>query len=111
MEWLHNNQRAWELTIDDKCLDDAETRRDVWNRLKPFYDEIMDKDEENIIIVSHGDTLSIFNAMWLGLKPEKLNECDLFGMAGGVSFMTQGQDKKHRIRKLSDMSYIKECVR
>lgn len=108
VEWLHNNQKAWEMTIDDRCLDDAESRRDVWNRLKPFYDEIMDKAEENIIIVSHGDTLSILNAMWLGLEPEMLNQCDLFGMAGGVSFLNQGMDKKHRIRKLSDMSYIKQ---
>lgn len=97
----------WEVTIDDRCLDDAESRRDVWNRMKPFYDEIMDKAEENIIMVSHGDTLSILNAMWLELEPEMLNQCDLFGMAGGVSFLNQGQDKKHRIRKLSDMSYIK----
>ncbi len=107
VEWLHNNQIAREMKIDDRCLDDAESRRDVWNRLKPFYDEIMDKAEENIIIVSHGDTLSILNAMWLGIEPEMLNHCDLFGMAGGVSFFNQGQDKKHKIRKLSDMSYIK----
>jgi Fructose-2,6-bisphosphatase len=79
---------------------------DVCNRLKPFYDEIMDKVEENIIIVSYGDTLSIWNAMWLGFDPEKLNQFDLFGMAGGVSFLNQGKDKKRRIRKLSDMSYM-----
>lgn len=36
-----------------------------------------------------------------------MNQCDLFGMTGGVSFLNQGKDKKHRIRKLSDMSYIK----
>lgn len=35
-------------------------------------------DEKNIIIVSHGDTLSIFNAIWLGLEVEMLNKCNLF---------------------------------
>ena len=34
------------------------------------------KDDENIIIVSHGDTLSIFNAIWLGMDVDMLNKCD-----------------------------------
>ncbi len=67
----------------------------------------MNCKDENIIIVSHGDTLSIFNAMWLGIEPEMLNQCDLFGMAGGVSFMMEDGEGKHKIRRLSDMSYIK----
>ncbi len=67
----------------------------------------MEEDHENVIIVSHGDTLSIFNAMWLGLDIEMLNKCDLFGMAGGVSFLNENQDGKRIIRGLSDMSYLK----
>lgn len=53
---------------------------------------------ENIIIVSHGDTLSVFNAMWLGLNIEMLNKCSFFGMAGGVSFMQENADGKHVIK-------------
>jgi probable phosphoglycerate mutase len=45
--------------------------------------------------------------MWLGLDTEMLNKCDLFGMAGGVSFFHENQDEKHTIRRLSDMSYLK----
>jgi probable phosphoglycerate mutase len=35
-----------------------------------------------------------------------LNKCDLFGMAGGVSFMKENGDRKHIIKRLSDMSYL-----
>ena len=84
---------------------DGESRKDVWNRLIPFFDEIMNSNTSNIIIVSHGDTLSVFNAMWLGLDLDMLNKCDLFGMAGGVSFFTSDDEGKHIIRRLSDMSY------
>ncbi|WP_346889382.1 histidine phosphatase family protein [Clostridium sp. UBA1056] len=107
VQWLRENQTAWEKTIDDRCIPDAESRRETWNRLEPFYNEIMSSDEENIIIVSHGDTLSIFNAMWLGLKPEELNNCDLFGLAGGVSYFIEDNSGKHIIKRLSDMSYVK----
>jgi len=106
VRWLRENLECKEKTIDDRMFHDAESRRDVWNRLLPFYHEIIANNEENIIIVSHGDTLSIFNAMWLGLDAEMLNQCSLFGMPGGVSFMQEDADGKHVIRQLSDMSYM-----
>ncbi len=72
-----------------------------------FIKKILSDKHENIIIISHGDTLSIFNALWLGINVEMLNQCDLFGMAGGVSFLNENPDGKHIIRRLSDMSYLK----
>jgi len=105
VKWLHENQKPFFDNIDHKCLDDVETRRDVWNRLKPFFQEIMEIPEENIIIVSHGDTLSVFNAMWLLLDVEELNYIDIFGAAGGVSFFYENESGKRMIKRLSDMSY------
>ncbi|HCO74231.1 MAG TPA: histidine phosphatase family protein [Clostridium sp.] len=107
VQWLRENQTAWEKTIDDRCVPDAESRRETWKRLEPFYNDIVSSDDKNIIIVSHGDTLSIFNAMWLGLKPDDLNNCDLFGFAGGVSHFIEDDNGKHIIKRLGDMSYIK----
>ena len=95
-----------EYTIDDKYFHNAESRREVWNRLTPFYEEILNSEIEDIIIVSHGDTLSIFNAMWLGLPVEFLNKGNLHGKSGGVSFLTIDNKGKHIINRLSDMSYI-----
>lgn len=107
VEWAHANSIVWEKTIDDRAFNHSESRRDTWNRLEPFFSEILESDDENLILVSHGDTLSIFNAMWLGLEVEMLNRCDLFGMAAGVSFLYENEDKKRIIKRLSDMSYSK----
>ena len=93
------------LIIDHKCLDDVETRRELWNRLIPLYQEIMEIPEENVIIVSHGDTLSVFNVMWLLLEVEELNYIDIFGTSGGVSFFYENESGKRIIKRLSDMSY------
>ncbi len=106
VRWLKENIENEEKTIYDKCFSDAESRFDVWNRLLPFYDEIMSSDNENIIIVSHGDTLSIFNVMWLGLDPEMLNDIDLSGVSGGVSFLYRKSCGRKIIKRLSDTSYI-----
>ncbi len=107
VKWLRENLEKQERTIDDRLFSDAESRRDEWNRLKPFFEEVMGNEEENIIIVSHGDLLSVFNAMFLGLDVESLNQAEMFGLAGGVSFMFENNDGKRFIKKISDMSYIK----
>ena len=95
-----------EKTIDDRLFSDAESRRDEWNRLKPFYDELMAGNDENIILVSHGDLLSVFNTMFLGLSIETINTSELFGLAGGVSYMFIADDGKRFMKRMSDMSYI-----
>ena len=107
VKWLRENLEKQERTIDDRLFSDAESRRDEWNRLKPFFEEVMGSEEENIIIVSHGDLLSVFNAMFLGLDVESLNQAEMFGLAGGVSFMFENNDGKRFIKKISDMSYIR----
>ena len=106
VQWLRENLEMQEKTIDDRLFSDAESRRDEWNRLKPLFNEIMASEDENIIIVSHGDLLSVFNAMFLGLPVESLNEFELFGMAGGVSFMFENNEGKRFVKRMGDLSFI-----
>ena len=106
VQWLKENIKCQEKTIDDRLFSDAESRRDEWNRLLPFFCEIISNEEEHIILVSHGDLLSVFNTMWLGLPVESLNNFELYGFSGGVSHLLQNNDGKRFIKRMSDMSYI-----
>ena len=63
-------------------------------------------NDKNIIIVSHGDLLSVLNTMLLGFDIDTLNACEIFGIAGGVSHMIVTDDGKRFIKRVSDMSYI-----
>ena len=108
VKWLKDNMECLEKTIDDKMFSNAESRRDVWNRLKPFFDSIISNETENIIIVSHGDLLSVFNTMFLDLEPDFINKCEIFGLAGGVSQMYINDDKKRYIKRISDLSYMQK---
>ena len=107
VQWVRENLECDEKTIDDRLFSDAESRRDEWNRLKPFFDQVMAEDSENIIIVSHGDLLSVFDSMFLGLEVESLNVCEMFGFAGGVSQMIVRDDGKRIIKRISDMSFVR----
>lgn len=106
VEWLRENMEHPENTVDDRLFSDGESRRDAWNRLRPFFEEIMASDAENIIIVSHGDLLSIWNAMFLDLPVESYYQVDIHGPAGGVSHMIVSDDGKRHVRHMNDMSYV-----
>ena len=44
-------------------------------------------EQDALPIVSHGDLLSVFNTMFMGLDIESMNTFEAFGLAGGVSYM------------------------
>lgn len=106
VQWLKDNIKKREEFIYDRCFDDAESREDTWNRLYPFYKQIIENDEENIIIVSHGDLLSLFFSMFLGREINDLNNFNLSGISGGVSFLEIDNKSNHFIRQLNDLSYL-----
>ena len=96
-------------TIDDKSFPGAESMRDVWNRLSVFLNEILASNEENIIIVSHGVSLGIFNLLWLGLDVESLNKCGMWGASGSLSFMREESPEfgmKRTMSRFGDRSYF-----
>ncbi|MBQ7184785.1 MAG: histidine phosphatase family protein [Clostridia bacterium] len=111
VQWLKENLERDEKTVDDRLFSDAESRRDVWNRLKPFFEEMMADEYENVVIVSHGDLLSVFNAMFLGLQVESLNTSEIFGLAGGVSRLIVRDDGKRVIRNIGDMAPVRQLDR
>lgn len=97
-------------TVDDISYPDAESMRDVWNRLSVFLDELLENKAENIILVSHGISLGIFNLLWLDLSVDALNKCEMWGSAGGVSFMRQESPEfgiKRIISRFNDCSYFR----
>lgn len=105
IQWLKKHIECQEKTIDDRMFSDAESRRDVWNRLSPFFEKMMASEAETVIIVSHGDLLSVFNAMFLGAGVTSLNHFELYGVSGGVSKMYEEESGKRIIKKMSDLSY------
>ena len=46
VQWLRENLEMQEKSIDDSLFSDAESRRDEWNRLQPFFDEVMESANE-----------------------------------------------------------------
>ena len=66
-DWYREHEAAKNgYDPDYKPFPDAESDRELWDRLTPFYKQIMENDEERILIVSHGTTLSFLQSMIRG---------------------------------------------
>ena len=70
---------------DFRSFPDAESDRDLWNRLYDFYKEMIASDDERLIIVSHGGALSFLISMIIGDSFEDRRKRNVFGRSGSVS--------------------------
>lgn len=70
---------------DYRPFPDAESDRDLWNRIKPFYEEIIASADDKILIVSHGCLLGFLQAMLMGFEFEDLKKARFSGRSGSIS--------------------------
>lgn len=89
-EWYHSNKKPENEYYDSdyKPFDDAESDNDLWNRLYPFYQDIISNNQEKILIISHGTTLSFLQSMLIGDSFDALAKRRFIGLSGSVSKLT-----------------------
>lgn len=94
-EWFRENKiPEGAYDADYKPFPDAESDRELWNRIMPFYEQITGNDEERILIVSHGTTLSFLHSMLMGYKLADIAEFRFHGSGGSISKFVIGSDGK-----------------
>lgn len=105
-EWAKENKaKDWSRNkFDVREFPGAETWREFWNRVSDLCRDIVEDDAENIILASHGVTLSVWQQVWLGLD---ISEFEYVGLPGGVSFMGITDKGRRVIRRWNDSSYMK----
>lgn len=86
-EWYDSNKKQGSsyYNPDYKPFDDAESDRDLWQRLYPFYQEIVSNSNEKILVVSHGTTLSFLQSMLIGDTFRDIAKRRFYGASGSVS--------------------------
>lgn len=107
-EWYQANKIPKDDSYDPdyRPFPDAESDRDLWKRLYPFYQEITSNDMDKIILVSHGTTLSFLQSMLAGYSFHDIKRVRFRGCACAVTkFEIEPQGKvimpyiNHRVVK------------
>lgn len=89
-EWYreHAAPRGPVFDPDHRDFPDAESDRELWNRLLPFYEDLMASPDERVLVVSHGTTLSFLQSMLSGQSVEDRGRFRFSGSSGSVSCFT-----------------------
>ncbi len=107
-EWYREHCDNFGDMVDERPMPGAETKREMYERLLPFCREVHERAEDTVIFVSHGGALSVWNIVWLGLPPEVMNTCGIFGRAGAIGEFDVYRGWEHRILRIGDLSYIRD---
>ena len=92
-EWFAANRAPQNgYDPDYRPFPDAESDRDVWKRLTPFYEMITKNEASRIVVVSHGTALGFLQEMLCGLRFEDVTGHRFHGRAGSVCRFTIGDD-------------------
>ena len=86
-EWYraHEAPRGPGFDPDYRPFPDAESDRELWERLLPFYREMISSPAERILVVSHGTTLSFLQSMLAGQSVGDRGRFRFSGSSGSVS--------------------------
>jgi len=102
IKW-HNENRAPTSTFDDRAFPNAESWREFWERVSGCCDRIASDEADNIIIASHGMTMSVWQFAWLGLG---IRDFVYVGHPGGVSYMQVNEKGQRLINRWNDTFYM-----
>lgn len=108
-EWFNANKTPLapgSSALYHRWLPDAESDKDVYDRVSKFVGFLEATGDEQVIVVGHGGSLQMFTLSWLGIPTETLKHINFFGSAGGVSFFREDEYKSKAVLKWNDTSYI-----
>lgn len=95
-DWYYSNKtpRPESYDPDYRPFPEAESDRDLWNRLYPFYQQIISNEQEKILVVSHGTALYFLQMMLMGYQFRDIERVRFDGRGGSVSKFTVKKDGK-----------------
>ncbi|MCB2343067.1 histidine phosphatase family protein [Clostridium estertheticum] len=103
----HRNPRLIkEFYLDYQEFQDGETWRQFYIRVCEVMKMICDLDKGNIIIVTHGCTLSYIIAWWMNFESDMLGKAYFSAQPGSISVLQQNNYKQNVLTLLNDRSHL-----
>ena len=93
--------------IDHCTLKGAETIREAGTRAHNFINNLLEKPDDNVIIITHGSFTNYLCMAWLKVPVEYMGYADFQGQSGGVTLLNEDDMRKNRnIIYLNRMDFL-----
>jgi len=111
VEWLRQNQTPMPLQDDGNFLDyrllpGAETKREFYYRTTAFLDELNRQIQSNVVIVTHGGTVTNIVFWWLKIPIEALNSSYMRCFPGSITYLEEDALGYRYIKGLNDTRHL-----
>ena len=73
--------------LDHRIFSNSESRRDIGTRTRDSLNRIISKQDDNVIIITHGGALTYIIMAWLKVPIENMDYCDFQASPGGVTLL------------------------
>jgi broad specificity phosphatase PhoE len=83
----------------------AETLEEVYIRVGPIINEIINIEYDTVLVVGHGLSLIMFLLQWLKIPVESMEHIAFEASAGGVSFLSMWENRR-MLKKYNITSYM-----
>jgi probable phosphoglycerate mutase len=101
-----NPKTSSEFELDYQEFEGGETWREFYIRVCEGMKSIWDLDKENLIIVTHGCTLSYIIAWWMNFGFDMLGKSFFSAQPGSISILEQNNYKQNVLSLLNDRSHL-----
>ncbi len=91
--------------LDHRIFKNSESRRDVGKRIQDYFNRIISKSDENIIIVTHGFALTFIIMTWLKVPLENMDYCNFETAPGRVTYLYEDDLRGNR-----NIVYISKAI-
>lgn len=107
-DWANKNKQynSIKLQIDKPLWIDAETPRELYNRMSLFIDNYIADNKKNIVIVSHGIAIGYLISSWLNISPNDLDRVFIKGNAGGISCISTNYFGQNILESFNSTSHL-----
>lgn len=101
-----NPKTSKEFDLDYQEFQDGETWRQFYIRVCKVMKKICQLDKGNLIIVTHGCTLSYIIAWWMNFELDMLGKAFFSAQPGSVSILQQNNYQQNVLTLLNDRSHL-----
>jgi len=113
-EWARENRNPLldnHFYLDYQEFQDGETWRQFYSRVCECMEKICGLEKSNLIIVTHGCTLSYIIGWYMNFEPHMLEKAIFSAQPGSISVLQENNYKQNVLRILNDTSHLSELKR
>ncbi len=110
-KWANSNRNPRKnnkFDFDYQEFQNGETWRQFSNRAGSCMEKIVESEQKNLIIVTHGGTLGFIIAWWMNFEIHMHSKSYFSASPASISLLQETNDKRHILRKLNDTAHLTE---